>query len=269
MTFPVSTGTSITALQYNTLHNSVNNVLGLGENGYGLAILLSAPITNQNKLTAQAWDNLRTDIDIAYRHITNAPSTIPAIVTGTTVVTAAIINKFWEAVEFIDENRLTCHPQQYFKDPATGATVNTEGGVSSRTAGWGLPPDPTSITHEVNVVWASPAIRSYFFNSGGILEWKPYHTNAPMTPGATLNDLDTEWASFINYVQAQGGWDYGSETYRDWDTTSTTYTSGTLRISITASQETETNIRFVCTFTNAETPQLIVTPSGEYYNILY
>jgi hypothetical protein len=246
----------------------MNDVLGQGEDGYGLALLLSAPITNQNRLTAQAWQNLQIDLDTAHRHITNTATNITSIVTGTTVVTAALINEFWDAAQFIVENRYECHPQQYFKDAATGESWNTTNGSSSRTANWGLSPT-VSITHEVNVVWASAAVRSYFFNSGGLLEWKPYHTNAAMTPNTSLNDLDTEWASFINHVQGQGGWDYDHTTYRDWDTTATTYSSGTLRINIVADQETDRSIRFVCTFTNVETPQLVVTPSTQYYNILY
>ena len=268
MTLPATSGTIIAASQYNEIHALMNDVMGQGEAGYGLALLLSAPITNQNRLTAQAWQNLQIDLDTAHRHITNTATNITSIVTGTTVVTAALINEFWDAAQFIVENRYECHPQQYFKDAVTGESWNTTNGSSSRTANWGLSPT-VSITHEVNVVWASAAVRSYFFNSGGLLEWKPYHTNAAMTPNTSLNDLDTEWASFINHVQGQGGWDYDHTTYRDWDTTATTYSSGTLRINIVADQETDRSIRFVCTFTNVETPQLVVTPSTQYYNILY
>jgi hypothetical protein len=268
MTLPVTSGTEIISSHYNDIQAIMSDVLGMGENGYGLTLTLSDPVTNQNRSTAQVWQNLKTDIDIAYNHITNTGSSITTIVTGTTVISAAIINEYWTAANYVNDHRYECHPLQYFVDEDSGATLITDGGSSSRTSGWGLVPD-RAITHVVNIVWATPAERSYFFNCGGILEWKPYHTNAPMVPGTTLNDLDTEWASFINYVQNRGGWDYNRQTYRDWDTTSTTYSSGTLRISILADQETDKSIRFVCTFTNAETPQLEIVPGNEYYNIIY
>jgi hypothetical protein len=107
----------------------------------------------------------------------------------------------------------------------------------------------------------------YFFNAGGKFEWNPYHTNASVT-GLSLNDLDEEWATFINHFQQAETYVYDRQTYEDWITTSTVYNSGTLRISILADRETDRNIRFTFTFTNIETPDLVVTPSSEYYNII-
>jgi len=269
MTLPVTSSSFIAASDYNDVHNILTEVIGVGENGYGISSYLSNPVTNRNVSTASQWRRLQFDLNTAYRHITNQFIIPPGtITTGTTITTAALTNQYWTAANFVLNNRYTCHPNQYFVDPNTLANINTTEGTSTRTlvGGWGLDPE-SAITHKVNVTWASRLTTRYFFNCGGKFEWNPYHTNASVT-GLSLNDLDEEWASFINHFQQAETYVYDRQTYEDWTTTSTVYNSGTLRISVLADQETDRNIRFTFTFTNIETPDLVVIPSTEYYNII-
>jgi hypothetical protein len=267
--FPVSTSTTIQAVHYNDVHNILTEVIGVGENGYGISSFLSNPVTNRNISTASQWRRLQFDLNTAYKHITNQFIIPPGtITTGTTITTAALTNQYWTAANFVLNNRYTCHPSQYFVDPTTLANINTTEGTSTRTlvGGWGLDPE-SAITHKVNVTWASRLTTRYFFNCGGKFEWKPYHTNTSTT-GLSLNDLDEEWASFINHFQQAETYVYDRQTFEDWVTTSTIYNSGTLRISVLADQETDRNIRFTFTFTNIESADLVVIPSTEYYNII-
>lgn len=267
MTLPVSSSTIVQAVHQNDIHNHVIEVLGVGEDGYGISSFLSNAVTNRNVATASQWRRLQFDLNTAYAHITNQFAIPPgSIITGTTIISADLTNQFWNAANFVLDNRFTCHPNQYFVDPNTLANINTTEGTSTRTTVWGLEPEGT-ITHKVNVTWASRLTTRYFFNCGGKFEWKPYHTNTSTT-GLSLNDLDEEWASFINHFQRAETYVYDRQTFEDWTTTSTIYNSGTLRISVLADKETDRNIRFTFTFTNLETPDLVVIPSTEFYNII-
>jgi hypothetical protein len=267
--WPLNTSTTIKSIHYNDIHNLVSEVIGVGENGYGISLYYSNPVTNQNISSAQQWRRLQADLNTAYRHITNQFAIPPGtIITGTTITSASLTNLYWNAANYVVNNRYTCHPNQYYVDPQTLVNINTTEGTSTRTlvGGWGLDPE-TAITHKVNVTWASRLTTRYFFNCGGKFEWKPYHTNTSTT-GLSLNDLDEEWANFINYFQRAETYVYDRQTYEDWVTTSTVYNSGTLQISILADQETDRNIRFTFTFTNVDTADLVVIPSTEYYNII-
>lgn len=268
MPFPVSTTTTIAAVDYNDIHNLVFEVIGVGDDGYGLNLLRSSPVTDKNIASALQWQRLSLDLNSAYTHITNT-STLTSIVTGSTVISADLTNQFWAAANYVTTNRYVCHPQQYYIDPTTLANINTVEGTSTRTlsTGWGLSPAETDITHIVNVTWASRLTARYFFNSGGVFEWKPYHTNTSTTVDS-LNDLDEEWASFINHFQNAETYVYDRQTFEDWTTTSTVYNSGTLRINVLADKETDRNVRFTFTFTNIDTPGLTVIPTTEFYNII-
>jgi hypothetical protein len=267
MTLPVTSGSFITAADYNDIYALVSEVVGPGDNGYGLNLIYSQPVTDQFSASAQQWENLRNDINTAYIHITNT-STAASVISTVTTITANFINELWSAANFITDNRYTCHPTQ-FMDTVTNTTLYTTGGISERTTStvWGVPSGEETITHEVNVVWASRLTQRYFFNTGSELVWLPYHTGESVT-GNSLTNLDTGWANFINYVQSIGGWTYDRDTFEDWTTTATVYNSGTLRISILADRETERSIRFICTLSNTDAPGVEIAPTTGYYNII-
>jgi hypothetical protein len=269
MTLPVSSGSFITAADYNDIYTLVSEVIGPGDNGYGLNLIYSQPISDRYTATRDQWTNLQYDLNTAYIHITNT-STANTVISTTTTITASFVNEMWDAANFVLANRYTCHPTQYI-DTVTNTTLYTENGVSERSTStsWGNPLTSPSITHQVNVVWASRLVQRYFFNTGGELVWLPYHTGESTNPDVSLNDLDTAWANFINYVQSVGGWNYDRDTFETYlGSTSTVYNSGTLQISILADRETDRSIRFTCTLTNLDSPGLEVAPTTKYYNII-
>ena len=267
MTLPVTSGSFIAASDYNDIYAIVSEVIGVGDNGYGLNLFYSQPVSPQYIASVEQWRNLQYDLNTAHIHITNT-STANTLISTSTTITAAFINEMWNAANYINANRYTCHPEQYI-DTATNTVLYTVNGVSDRTSTtpWGDPSGETSITHEVNVVWASRLLQRYFFNTGGELEWNPYHTGDSVTANS-LTELDTAWANFINDIQELGGWVYDRDTFEIWTTTSTEYTSGPLKISVLADKETERSIRFTVTMTNTDSPGLEIEPPTGYYNII-
>ena len=87
--FPVSSSTIIQAVHQNDIHNHVIEVLGVGEDGYGISSFLSNAVTNRNVATASQWRRLQFDLNTAYAHITNQFAIPPgSIITGTTIISA-------------------------------------------------------------------------------------------------------------------------------------------------------------------------------------
>jgi len=269
MTLPATSGSFITAADYNDIYTLVSDVIGAGDNGYGLNLFYSQPVSLQYTASVEQWRNLQYDLNTAHIHITNT-STATSLISSSTTITASFVNELWQGANYVTSNRYTCHPQQYI-DTSTNTSLYTINGISERTTStaWGDPLTSPSITHQVNVIWASRLVQRYFFNTGGELVWLPYHTGESVVPGESLNDLDTAWANFINYVQAVGGWEYNRDIYEAYPgSTSTVYNSGTLQISILADRETDRSIRFTCTLTNLDSPVLEVDPTTKYYNII-
>jgi hypothetical protein len=265
MSHPLITGTTILAQDYNETYNIIAEIIGPGENGYGFGYTLGFPVSSNDPIRLWQMQGLQGDVNTAYKHITNNYTGLQLIST-TTTVGAALQNQLYDAAQYALANRYTCHPNQYFVDPDTGATINTTEGTSTRTLSWGLAPN-NQIQHKVNVYWASRLTRRYFFNAGGKLEWTPGHNNQSMT-GLPLNDLDAEWANFIEYWQATQDWTYDRNVFVTYNSTSTSWSSGTLQIIASADIESDENIRFTFTYRNNNTPTLVVVPSSGFWNYL-
>ncbi len=267
MTYPLVSGTTILAEDYNTIYDIIAEVIGPGENGYGFGFTNGWAVSDNDIIRAWHMRGLQADINTAFKHITNNYTATDIVTTGTTIVGASLYNRLYDASQYILANRYTCHPEQYFVDPDTGANINTTEGTSTRTLSWGIPP-ANEIEHKVNAYWASRLVRRYFFNAGGVFEWRAGHNGQSMT-GLPLNDLDAAWANFIEYWQAtQGSWVYDRDTFITYNTTSTSWSSGTLQIIASADIESDENIRFTFTYRNSNTPTLVVAPSSGFWNYI-
>lgn len=267
MSHPLISGTTIQAADFNAIYDIVAEVVGPGENGYGFGFTFGVPVSENDIIRAWQMRGLQADVNTAYKHITNAYTGSGLVNTGTTIVSTSLPTRLYDAAQYILANRYTCHPDQYYVDPITGATINTTDGTSTRTISWGIAPS-NAIEHKVNVYWASRLVRRYFFNAGGKFEWKPGHNGESMT-GLPLNDLDAEWANFIEYWQAtQDVWTYDRDKFVTYNSTSTSWSSGTLQITASADIEGDENIRFTFTYRNNNTPTLVVVPSSGFWNYL-
>jgi hypothetical protein len=262
MTYPVNSGDTINHNDHNGIQSLLEDVLGLGENGYGLPLIRSNPLGTSNRTTALEWNNLVYDTDILYQHITNTSTTIQKVTTGTTVVQAAQTNELYSTVAWLYDNsrRYTCHPGQFVI--STGSSILfTGGGKSLRTLPWGV--DNNSITHRVVSQFANRLAARYYFNIGSYLTFIPYYQ------GEGLNDLDAEWANFIDYLRTPGNeYIYDRTKYINYDSTTTEWTSGTLHVSITADRSPDqSSIEFITQYRNDASPTLLISPAVGIYNI--
>ena len=192
----VTVGQLIGEAQYTTLRSGITLVLGtptgtgVGAAGYNQTI--TAPAVNPgDKITAAAWNALKTDADKAYTHqVGAAPS--PALVTVNTdsKITKTIHDSLETVINFVKDagNRF-----------ALGAGQFTTVSASSRAkaAGWN-----GTQTHDVTFTWASANDVKAFFNAGGKLtfvstlsytgtEAKTLDWQTMMDPGTiTMNHVD-------------------------------------------------------------------------------
>lgn len=277
---PLTALSTITTASFNEVFDVLYDVIGVGEDGYGLQDFFSTPISNKTVLKSKDWTNLRIDlVETAYQHITNSSSTWTISMSTGTSITPASHNEAWDLVQYVNDNRYTCHEQQYYRDPITSVSTNTTGGYDVRTNKWDTGVDGPIITHKVRARWPSRLLARYFFNSGGYWTWTPYHENNNI-----LNDLDAGWANFIVDIQTQQNtapirYDRASFEAQSADSTvvlypvgssstsGPTYSSGPLSITVSVYKSLNLQyLEFTITFENNETPILAITPAVAYWN---
>lgn len=275
-TFPVSTGTLITNAAYNDLSAIVQEVVGVGENGYGLYDFWTTPITDTMPIRGKSWDNLIKDlVNNCYHHITNINTTTntyssilpsPKSVPGT-VISSDLHNDLNTVAQYVLANRYTCAEEQFYVDPTTGAKVNFTGGSSERTIPWGV--TPRYIEQHVRIRWANRLVARYFFNTGGYLTWQPYHLNNGLS-----GTIDQDWADFILSIRTAQltspvKYDRAAFLAQNAGTTSTfaSYTQGTLYVNLEVFKASNSEyVDFMVTFGNTDTPLLVVEPTVGYWN---
>jgi hypothetical protein len=289
MSFPVyqNSGT-IATVHYNDIFNQVYDIIGPGENGFGLQDYFMNPVTTNELILATHVRDLQTDLVItAYNNIYASTSTLTdAIVAGGPIqIQADFMNRAWDVLNtHVVPNRHICAEPNFFRDPTTGVSTNTTGGTSSRTIEWGV--TENYITHVVKSVWSTRLAARYFFNGGGYFTWTPYHSDDGQ------NDIDAEWAEFIRQIQIEQGDNFISEpgalvydrTKFDNHTPGTsirlypngssrsfpdpTYEQGTLLIDVNVVKSlSEEQLEFTITFRNSDSATLIVTPTVGYWNV--
>ena len=252
---------------FDIIQNNLQTILGLGENGYGYISINSRPVAPRELIERNRWNNIVDDIDTINLHILNTTSGI-AYVTTQTVLTAAYYNSLETRINYLMDNsrRYTCHPSQFLVDPRAGSTTWVSGGDSTRTLAWGAN-ETTQITHKVVTSFRTTLSARYYFNDGAYLTWKPYYINNTST---FVNDLDAEWVNFIDYLNVPGReYTYGRYEYNNYDSTTTNWSSGTLRISLVADRSTERDrIDFTINYSNISTDDLIINPNVGIYAIV-
>ena len=239
----------------------INDIIGMGENGYGVPVPWSGPVSTKTRIKSRDWNYLQRDLNGIFIHITNT-GTSTTTVTNTTIVNSTLSNAVWEGVSEIEGQRYICHPDQYYADPVTGETWNTSNGTSTRTLIWDME-STAEITHRVNAAWTTPLTARYFFNQGGYFIYSPYYANT-----GTTATIDTQWVSFINHVKGLGGFDYTRAYFVNTATSVVTksWTSGTLRISFVAERNTAKNeILFTIKYKRRA---LELVPDRGYWNII-
>jgi hypothetical protein len=257
------TQTLITATDYNASQALIADVLGLGENGWGIPLIQSNPTDAGRRVYAGNWNGLLGDINLVNNHIYGQPSSI-SYVTSSTTITAQYSNDILSISDQLSSDlvRYTCDPVNFLYNTLTNTTTQYSDSVSLRTLPWGAN-GITSITHKMVISWANRLSARYYFNEGNYLIYKPYYSG---TTG--LNDLDTEWATFIDWVEPQP-WIYGHEKFTEYRTTTTNWSSGTLEISLIARLSTDDkSIEVDVTYLNNASADLILSPTVGIYTIV-
>jgi len=151
----VTVGQLIGEAEYTTLKSGINLVMGTptgtgtGAAGYNQA--LTAPAVNPgDKVTAAAWNALKTDADKAYTHqVGAAPNPVLATVNTDSSITKVIHDGIEAVVNFIklDGNRFTLGAGQFTTVSARSATKTNWNGTQ---------------THDVTYTWTSSTAANAF-----------------------------------------------------------------------------------------------------------
>jgi hypothetical protein len=272
MGYPLVTGALITATDFNEIITVQDQIMGLNDDGWGLSLTSGIPAAAGLLITAWDTNSVIKDLNIIQGHIDNTTTSTSWIITGTTLVAASPYNAIKARSDYYldPSRRWTCHPEQFRKSNTVTNDILffRPESTSTRTIVWGETATDSirTITHKVVASWPTRLQARYYFNQGNFLGYRPYHF------GDGLNDLDTEWANFINWISTSADYRYTRNefvTYEGLSGTSTVYTSGTLSVSILAVKSSdETSVTFTIDFFNSDTADLIVTPAVAYYTIL-
>lgn len=259
-------GTSISSSTFNIAQEKLQDILGIGEDGYGLPYILSDPISYTNRVSSQSWNFLLQDVNTIHRHITNQSTSSYITLNTSTILYASTVTNVFSNIDWLYDStrRYTCHPSQFF---TTGTNVLpttstfTLGGVSTRTTVWGI--DPTSLSHEVVATFPTRLRANYYFNLGSFLTFDPF------VSGTSYSELDTRWITFVNYMNVNSRkYKYDRAKFQ-YNSTLTTFTSGTLSVSILAEKiNVGKSIKFIITLSDSENTNVYINPTGNSWKIL-
>ena len=258
---PTSTGDILYHTDFTETQSALEDILGLGQNGYGIPSLKSNPVSPDGKIKAYQWNDLLYDFNAFHEHVTGAVTSTQLVVTGTTVVSHNMANDLYYTTQSLIANRYTAHPSQFLISDGGVSTTFYSGGDSLRTLPWGV--DSSIITHKVVTQFPNSLAARYYFNLGCYLTYTPYYE------GDGLNDLDAEWANFIDYLREPAQVHiYDRAKFVNYDSTTTEWTSGTLHVSIQADRSDDfKSIEFTVIYQNDASPNLLISPAVGIYTI--
>lgn len=259
-----TSGTNLPKTDYNTAQATLQDILSVGEDGYGIPILNSDPVEVTQVARARGWNDFISDLNVVHKHISNVSTNTSYFNTGTSIVTASTVSNLLARVNWLNDasRRYTCHPSQFY---TTGTSISTStffsDSTSTRTLSWGV--DPSIITHEVVVSFPSRLLARYYFNMGSYLSFVPYYE------GDIISDIDGEWATFIDYLRLPANtYKFDREKYLAGSDI-TNYNSGSLTISVLAEiSADERTIKFTTSYSNNASSTLYISPSGSTWTIL-
>jgi hypothetical protein len=179
----MATGQSIEAVNYNTIRNKINLVMGagIGQTGYGQTVY-SSDVAQSQDITAQQWNLLRFDIFNARVHQDGASPTIVSANPGSVIAFGSSHpnNQYNTQADLSTANRFNIGPGQFAIDSGTSAT---------RTTSWN-----SSVSCTCTVTFSSADQARWFFNSGGKIRF------ASSRVGGTASPQNQFWSSLLTAV---------------------------------------------------------------------
>jgi hypothetical protein len=259
MTFPKSSGDLIDHNDYNTTQAILEDIMGIGENGYGLTSILSNPVALNRKINTSSWNVLLADMNAVHQHITGSFTSTQQVTTSTPIM-SNMLNAIYYNTVALEPNRYHCDPSQFLISDGASSTIFYNNGDSVRSLPWGVA--TSAITHHVVTQFPNRLAARYYFNLGCYLTYTPYYS------GTGLNDLDAEWANFIDYLRVAQPYTYDRQKFVSSDSTTTEWSSGTLFVSITADRsDDQASIDFTVIYRNNASPNLLISPAVGIYSI--
>lgn len=216
--FPKVVGDTVYQGDYNAIQSVINGVVSTY---YGNS-MSSSQLSGTNTVAPSEWDNLRTDINKAYKHITGSDSTVVDISSGG-LIYHNHINDYKTAADYCETNKNTVY-----------AATQLASGVNSTsmTAAWN-----GSHTWTYTYTWASADAANYWFNAGG------YFSVDVSGANSSGSSKDNDWQNnILNAIATQTygntQWDAGTaiDVYEYGNVTQ--YSENYCRIQITKSSTT-------------------------------
>ena len=183
-------GQLIQVNDFNSIRTKINNVMGIGTDGYGQA-LTSIDATNSTIQTATFWNNLRIDLAKCRGHQTGNNELLNLLEPVSTTPSAGQVQVISEAVRSqYDTMADACVTNNRVVASGQGSPESITNGVGTRSTNWKV-----KITHSVTTAFTSALEARYFFNAGGQIRFSGSRA------GTAANTKDTSWT---NLLQQQG-----------------------------------------------------------------
>ena len=175
-------GTKIVATDYNTIQSIINNVMGQGSGttGWGQTVLSSQVAVN-SKITSTQWNNLQTDLQNAYQHITGG---IGSLTTASSSIKIAESDRaaYLAMANYVNSN---ANSLSYSTQSST-TTLQT--GV--KTVAWN-----GTVTNTVTLTFLNVNYARFFFNSGSVIQFTASLNGFSTTDSSYQKDLS--WQTLL------------------------------------------------------------------------
>lgn len=173
--------TATSDIIYQADYNAIQSVIaGVVSTYYGNAVS-SSQLSGNPIIAASHWDNLRVDINKAYKHITNADSSINDVAPGG-LVTAADANAYKVAADYCETNKAVVAAAQLTSSVDSDSMTATWNGIH---------------TFRMTYSWTSAANANYWFNLGGY-----FVVDVSGSNGTSSKDID--WRdNILNAIPTQ------------------------------------------------------------------
>jgi len=209
-------GSLIEATDYNGFVSSntynVNKIFSTGSSDYGYGQSALSTVSAGGTVTATQWAGLVNNISSMASH---TGTTITSRTAPTATDLIEILSNINTDLTNIDGNRGNAH--------ASGSTISTFSGTTSKTSATGSGTASWTITFTHTITFSSANAARYFFNAGGIVKIQYGKTS-------TGTDVDAEWnalAGETGIIYFVGRVDGASQNIGGTTYTGTTRTGGT------------------------------------------
>lgn len=175
--------TLIIATDYNEIQSIISTVMGSGSgtSGYGQT-LASTQVGQYSKITANQWNNLRSDVLRARQHQTGTDLTAQlAVASASRKIQEADRAAYKSMAQDAQTNALTAPP------PVSQATRSSLVGEQIRTSPWN-----GTLIQTITVNFGTADNARYFFNTGSQIEFSAERT------GGSAGLKNVTWSTMLN-----------------------------------------------------------------------